>query len=535
MTRILPETLQAHAAERPDARALVFLDDGERVATDLTYAELDAEARIVARALIGATEPGDRVLLIHQPGARFIIDFLGCHYADVVPVPIYPPIGHREIATGQRIAELTAPRAVLTDLGELCADIAPDVPRIDSQVSMPDCAPDRRDSGPDHLALIQYTSGSTGDPKGVMVTHANLAANHALTHTRYRQPEEHVVIVSWLPLYHDMGLIGCSLYSLYTGGTAVLMSPLAFLQRPIRWLRAIETFQAHGTAAPNFAFELSVRRVSPDEVATLDLSCLRTALCGAEPIRWNTLERFAEHFGAAGISMDNFSPAYGLAEATLLVTGTQTGTAARACRVPHNEDHQYESYAVSNGVAENVVIVNGDATPAPDDEIGEIWVHGDSVAAGYWGDEERTEETFGARIPGSEKRYLRTGDLGFVNHGELFVVGRLKDLLIVGGRNHYPSDLEQTVEQSSSDVRKGCVAVFQIDEDVVVAAETRNDVDIDELRRTVTLAVARDHGVQVADVHAMSAGSIPKTSSGKIRRSDTRHLYLEATRSASSS
>jgi acyl-CoA synthetase (AMP-forming)/AMP-acid ligase II len=410
------------------------------------------------------------------------------------------------------------------------------------------------ETGADALAFLQYTSGSTAAPKGVMVTHANLLHNlamiyHGLGHT----PDSRMVL--WLPPYHDMGLIGGVLQSLYGGFPAALMPPVSFLQHPADWLRAISHLGADTAGAPNFAYDLCARKITPEELATLDLSNWTKAFNAAEPIRRRTLERFAEVFAPCGFRWEAFYPAYGLAEGTVFVSGgTSTDPpVVLPSRAAELERDRVVAASSTEGKGirtlvgcgraladQKIVVVDPDSlTRCPSDRVGEVWVSGPSVAQGYWGKAEETEVTFRAYLADTgEGPFLRTGDLGFLRHGELFVTGRLKDLVIVRGRNHYPQDIEQTVEQSHAVLRPGGCAAFSVQtgdgEQLVVVQELERrgvrSVNTDEVAAAVRRAVAEHHELEVHAVVLIRPGSIPKTSSGKVQRRATRAAYLEGCR-----
>lgn len=397
--------------------------------------------------------------------------------------------------------------------------------------------------GSDSVAFLQYTSGSTSAPRGVIVTHGNLLHNQrAIAETMDHTPErvaesDGAMFVSWLPTFHDMGLIGPVLHTLFVGTSSVLFSPLHFLQKPERWLRAVSHFRAHSSGGPNFGYELCARRAAPDLPGQLDLSNWRVAFNAAEPIRAETLRRFAEVFEPAGFRKRSFQPAYGLAEATLLVTGTPVDQDPTILTRPDDGDPSVVREHVGVGVPPagvGVAIVDPESrAECHDGEVGEIWVSGDSVAAGYLNDAPKTTEVFGGLLADGRGGYLRTGDLGFLSHGELFVVGRSKDLLIIDGRNHYPQDIELTVETAHPTVRPGCVAAFGVDGAeagerpvLVVEVTATEDSDLDQIRTAIRAAVSTGHAIAVHDVVLIRPRSILKTSSGKIQRQACRNAYL---------
>jgi acyl-CoA synthetase (AMP-forming)/AMP-acid ligase II len=397
----------------------------------------------------------------------------------------------------------------------------------------------------DSLALLQYTSGSTAVPKGVMVSHGNLISNSEQSRRCFKlDPEARGV--SWLPPYHDMGLMGCLLQPVYTGFPVYLLTPLSFLQRPLRWLQAISKFRATISGAPDFAYSLCVRRIGIEERNALDLGCWKVAFNGAEPIRSQTMERFAAAFSASGFDRNAFSPCYGLAEATLQVSGqyrqphsvSLSWSALESNRVCPVEDASADDTAVFVGCGradEHVAIVSPHSlNRCAAGSIGEIWVRGPNVARGYWNRPEESEQTFRAYIADSgEGPFLRTGDLGFIADGQLFVTGRIKDLIIIAGRNHYPQDIERTAEDSHPSIRPSGCAAFTIhidgEEHLVIAAELEKralEDDITAVSYAIKRAVAESHDLQVRQVVTVRAGAVPKTSSGKIQRHACRAAFL---------
>ncbi len=546
------EALRAWADRTPDALAFSWLTDGVEDGPRVSYAELDREARAVAVALRDAVEPGDRALLVFAPGLEFVAGFFGCLYAGLVPVPVYPPRLDRLAQGWQALAAVAddcGPRVLLTG-GSAADHVVAGAGRLSARCVVTDGV-DRAAAGrwretpvePESVALLQYTSGSTAAPKGVMVTHRSLMHNQAMIRAAF----EHAGPgggVCWLPPYHDMGLVGGLLQTVYHGAWSRLLSPVALLQDPFRWLAAISRYRADTSGGPNFAYDFCAQRVTPEQAATLDLSTWSVAAIGSEPVRAETMDRFAATFEACGFRREAFCPCYGLAEATLLVTSRPKGelpvvlpVSAAALEEGRADPGADARPLVGCGrpwLGQEVRIVDPEArTVLPDGRVGEVWVRGESVAAGYWGRPEETDWTFRARLAdGGEGPYLRTGDLGFVREGELFVTGRIKGVVIVRGRNHYPQDIEETVQSVHPALRKGCGAAFEETRDgrpgVVVVQEVdrrSRGLDVRQLVADVRQAVAERHGLQLHDLQLLEFGSIPKTSSGKVRRYACRVEY----------
>jgi amino acid adenylation domain-containing protein len=486
--------------------------------------------------------------LLYPPGLDFIAAFFGCLYTGAVAVPAYPPAPARQ-GRGQprlrAILEDAAPRFVLTTAG-LSARIGVLAEELPGLTAAERLATDEITGGedgwaepaltPETIAFLQYTSGSTSDPKGVMVSHGNLLHNEEVIRTACGH-DERSTFVSWLPMYHDMGLIGGVLQPLYTGAACVLMAPVAFLQRPVRWLRAISRWRAHTSGAPDFAYELCARKIPPEQREGLDLSSWRIAFDGSEPVRARTLAAFAEAFAPSGFRAEAFFPCYGLAEATLIVSG-QAGQVAPLVRAaPEDAGARPVVGCGPAGIDLEIAIVDpeGDSenlTERGPGDVGEIWVAGPSVARGYWNRPELTERTFHARLSGRSVPFLRTGDLGFLEAGQLFVTGRIKDLIIVRGRNHYPQDLELTVADSHPALRSGGGAAFAVEteagEGIVAVQEVgvRERADPQEMLAAVLQALGEEHEVPVYAIVLVRPGAVPKTTSGKVQRGLCRQRFL---------
>ena len=561
----LIDLLRWRTSHEPERQAYTFLGDGEAEERFVTYRELDRQAQVVAARLetLGVAS-GERALLFYPPGLNYVVAFLGCLYAGVIAVPAYPPRPNRSVSRLRAIAASSKATVALTTTRILSrlerrSAYAPEMKSLRWLATDDGKDPAgkwRRPAvGTDTLAFLQYTSGSTAAPKGVMLTHGNLLHNlamiyHALGHTSHSQ------MVIWLPPYHDMGLIGGVLQPLYAGLPVALMSPTSFLQHPLRWLRAISRLGAHTSGGPNFAYDLCVRRTTPEERSTLDLSSWEVAFTGAEPIRQETLERFVAAFAPCGFRREAFYPAYGLAEATLFVSGGSKTAPPVVLPVKGAELKRDRVVAASAGeggarmlvgcgrtlAGQEVAVVDPDSlSRCPPGRVGEIWVSGPSVAQGYWDQAERTERSFRAYLAETgEGPFLRTGDLGFVHNGELFVTGRLKDLIVIRGDNHYPQDIELTVEQSHAALRPGGCAAFSVWSDegerlvVIQELERRyvTSADLGEVVDSIRGAVAEHEGLELHAVVLIKTGSIPKTSSGKIQRGETRAAYVEGTLAA---
>ncbi len=557
----LVEILRDHAAQQRDARAYTFLGDDGQDESALSYGELDLRARAIAERLEALGLRGETALLLYPAsGEAFVEAFFGCLYAGVIAVPMSTP-GRlsRALPRLQAIIDDAGGSAVLTAgaLRQAESGItahAPQLARL-TWLSTDEIATAEgrgwRERAPraDDVAFLQYTSGSTSAPRGVVVTHANLVANERMIADAYPVPAGGAA-VCWLPLFHDMGLIGGVLQPLYSGYPCALMSPLAFLKRPVRWLEAISRYRAAISPGPNFGYELCVAKVADADVARLDLSSWTHALTGSEPVMAETLERFARKFAQAGFRREAFRPCYGLAEATLFVSGMGAAVppvldveprqlgAGNVRPLQGSTERRAAQRLVSNGgchPSQTVRIVEPDSGRlAGPGRVGEIWVSGPNIAAGYWRRPEETAATFGARVEGSDEGpFLRTGDLGFVHHCALFVAGRMKDLLIVRGRNYYPQDLEITVSRCHEEIVPGGVAAFGVaadgEEHVVVAVEVRGAAAADgfaAVARAIRQAVAEAHDLSLHAVALVRRHAIPKTSSGKLQRFGCRDLFL---------
>ncbi|MUG92217.1 amino acid adenylation domain-containing protein [Scytonema sp. UIC 10036] len=556
----LIELLHWRAQEQPKQKAYSFLIDGEVERNHITYGELDCQARAIGALLQSCgVVSGERALLLYPAGLEYIAAFFGCLYAGVVAVPAYPPRRNQHHYRLQAIAADAQATVALTTtkiLVEMERQSIQSPELNDIQWLTIDSIPSGLEESwqetavnKDTLAFLQYTSGSTATPKGVMVSHGNILHNERIIQQAMQHTEK-TIFVGWLPLFHDMGLIGNMLQPLYLGIPCILMSPVAFLQKPGRWLQAISRYKATTSGGPNFAYDLCVSKITPSERASFDLSSWEVAFNGSEHIRAQTLDRFATTFESCGFRREAFYSCYGMAETTLIVSGgfkaappvilsVQQTALAQNRIVPVTSKEVGAQTLVGCGQPLQdlqIVIAHPDtALRCAPDEVGEIWVAGPSVTGGYWNRTEQTEQTFRAYLTESrvcesvfrgESPFLRTGDLGFLWEGELFVTGRLKDLIVIRGRNYYPQDIEWTIEQSHPALQPGGCAAFSIEvagvERLVVAGEVKRNylrnLEVDEVIKAIRQAVAEEHELQVYGVLLLKTASIPKTSSGKIQR-----------------
>jgi 8-amino-7-oxononanoate synthase/acyl carrier protein len=552
----LVDSLRYWASVQPQETAYVFTD-GEDEDVRLNYADFDRRARAIAKRLTDLGMKGERALLLYPPGLEFVTTFFGCLYAGVIAVPAYPPRKNRNMLRIQAIADDAAAKLALTDRetcdrSEALLDEAPHMRNLqwvatDEIDSAEGDAFEFQPIDPASVAILQYTSGSTGTPKGVVLSNRNLIWNtqviaYAFESTRLGSG------LSWLPTYHDMGLVGGVLKAMYFGRPCVLMSPMVFLTKPARWLRGISKYRVSISGGPNFAYDLCVDKITDEQMEGVDLSCWEVAFNGAEPIRAATLERFTKRFAPYGFRPQAHYACYGMAETTLIVTGSYKNKLPEI-RTFSGRDLDDKRVVVCDPETpgarslvgcgrvlpeEEVVIVNPETfEQLPDDRIGEIWVSSPSVALGYWQKPQATEETFQARVAGSNHGpFLRTGDIGFLERGELFVTGRLKDLIIVRGVNRYPQDIEMTVERASPRIQSSCAAAFAVDLDgrerliIVAEVERARRDDWSDVIAAVRKDVTAEHELPPDAVLLVRYGSIPKTSSGKIQRHACREDFL---------
>ena len=546
--------------------AYTFLADGENESSSCSYQELDLQAKAIAVELLTKVKPGDRALLVYPytAGLEFIAAFLGCLYAGVIAVTDYPRQHIKSLNQYQdRIVDCQAAIALTTEefvnrvKGQLISHpgmalklkalpwIATDKVNSDSADKW-----QKPDINSDTLAYLQYTSGSTGQPKGVMITHGNIIHNSEVIYKAFGH-HDNTRILMWLPMFHDMGLIGGVIQPLYAGLPAVLMSPIALAQKPFLWLQAISKYKITTSGGPNFAYDLLCQKVTEEQKASLDLSHWEVAFSGAEPVRAETLAKFAELYQPCGFKSEAFYPCYGMAEATLFITGIDAPKSPNIAYLDANAltedkvvtvaaDTPNAKSAVSCGhtwLGDEVIIVDPETkVELAKDRVGEIWVKGKGIAKGYWQREEQTESTFKAILADNpDKTYLRTGDLGFIKDNELYITGRIKDMMILWGRNHYPQHIEETVESCHPALRPNHGAAFSVDvngEEQLVVAHEINRTDLrklnaEEVIGAIRLAVGEQILANVFAVSLLKTGSIPKTSSGKIQRRACQSMFLD--------
>lgn len=556
----LVSVLRSRARKHPQRIAFEFLGDGDTVTERLSYGDYDRRACALAALLRQQAAAGDRAMLLFHTGPDYAVAFFACLYAGLIAVPAYPPEGNQPQAL-QRLRGMMAdarPALALTDDAGLQAlslhGLAQPGMRIVSTTAAAPNAPtgwQPHAPQPDDVAFLQYTSGSTALPKGVMVTHRNLVADKlSISHTADESAEDR--FMSWLPLFHDLGLIFGLLQPLFCGLPLVMMSPRHFLERPRRWLEAISRHRATISGGPDFAYRLCADRIRPEVMAGLDLSCWRVAFSGAEPIRHTTMTAFAAAAAPAGFSPEALNAWYGLAEATLVVTGNRRGSGMHWQRFDTAMLAQGQAAPGAGGsvaavgtvlpacghTAPGIAVRIADPAsgrPLPEAAVGEIWVQGATVAAGYWCNTAATQATFAAAGAAGDGPFLRTGDLGFLHEGRLYLSGRLKDLIILRGRNVYPQDIELEVESRAQGVRPGRVVAFAVEhrgaEAIGIAAEAARlrpgQGDADGVIDAVRAAVAAAIGEPVAAVALLKAGTLPRTSSGKLQRAACRQGWLD--------
>ncbi|CAH2575329.1 Long-chain-fatty-acid--AMP ligase FadD26 [Planktothrix rubescens] len=569
----LVDLLRDRAEHKPDQLAYRFLADGETSQQTLTYLQLHQQAVQIASYLQSFLSPGDRVLVVYpySAGLEFIAAFFGCLYAGAIAVTDNPPVSPQAIVKLQTRLESSQCRAILSTKAL--------IEQLKIQFSVEKEEETRRGTSlrwvatddllaqnlaidwqeppinGDTVAFLQYTSGSTGTPKGVIVTHGNVLHNSAIIYKAFGHHNNSKGLI-WLPLFHDMGLIGGVVQPLYGSFPVTLMSPVALVQKPFRWLEAISEYQATTSGGPNFAYDLVCRTATPEKLEQLDLSSWDVAFSGAEPVRWDTLKRFAEIFGPCGFKPEAFYPCYGMAETTLFISGVHKHQTPNILWVDpvaleHNQVIQTQETSLANNpqsrktrslvscgfpwLGDEVMIVDPqELTPRDADQVGEILVSGKGVGLGYWDKPEDTETTFRVYVEGRGP-YLRTGDLGFLQDGELYITGRIKDMMILWGRNRYPQEIEATLDTCHPAIRAGHSAAFSVEtelgEQLIIAAEIERrylrNLNVEEVVNAIRQAIAEQNTVDVFAIVLLKTTTIPKTTSGKIQRRACRTKFLE--------
>jgi len=567
----LASLLTYRAETRPDEVAFVALAGSDLTGTSLTYGALDRQARQVGGYLVGHTIPGDRVLLVFRNQLEFVVSFAACLLTGRIAVPVAPPASTRLATRFLRLVQTAEPAIILAPpeiraralavVAEHAASAAaprPVVPEFDDVVAGGGTEWTTPKLSGSTTAFCQFTSGSTGHPKGVVVSHANLLHNGGLLERAFAATSS-TRLVSWLPFSHDWGLIGGIVFPLYVGIPCAFLDPAAFLYKPAWWLQAISTFRGTMSCAPNFGYEACVERVLERDCAGLDLSAWSVAQIGAEPIQKRTMDRFTERFAPFGFQAEAFHPTYGLAEHTLIVSGLKRQPRPTHLNAQRGalEKGVFEAWAPrpvareraeSTELAEARVLVGCGLPVTPDDlwivdpetrtaciegEVGEVWISGPSVAGGYWQDEAATRETFQAAWKdGGDRPHLRTGDLGFLWHDELFLCGRLKDMIIKGGNNHFAEDIELSIEGSHPALRSGCGAAFGVDaagqERLVIVYELNygQRPDLPLVIGSIQKGIARAHNTLADAIVLIRPGTLERTASGKVRRREVRRQFL---------
>ncbi|MEC4985377.1 MAG: fatty acyl-AMP ligase [Oscillatoria sp. PMC 1068.18] len=563
----LIDLLRDRAENEPDRQIYTFLSDGETISGSLTYQELDRQAKAIAAQLQSMVAPGSRALVIYPYSANleFIKGFFGCLYAGVIAVTDNPPRNRRTLFQLQKRIDSSQANIILTTkdffqyiqsqlklIPNLAAKLknllwiaTDEIPRSEAKKWI------KPSLNSDSIAFLQYTSGSTGIPKGVAIAHSNILHNCAVLSDAFKTDSE-TRCLNWLPLFHDLGLIGGVMQPLYGRFPVFLMSPLDFIQQPFRLLKAISRNKITHSGGPNFAYDLLCEKVTPQQQETLDLREWKVAFTGAEPIRAKTLEKFSTTFASCGFRLEAFYPCYGMAETTLMVSGGKNNELPELVYLDRSQlaknrvvtqeqpTQQGETKAVVGcgkvGLGTEIKIVDPETlTEASDGEIGEVWVAGASVGKGYWNHRQETAKTFQAYLPNCPgKLFLRTGDLGFLQKEQLFITGRLKEMIILWGRNHYPHQIEETVEKSHPALRQNCGAAFAVEiegeEKLVIAYEIqqnyRSNLDGNAIVNAIRQAVMEQHLAEIYEIIFLKPGSIPKTTSGKIQRQLCKEKFL---------
>ncbi|PKL77228.1 MAG: AMP-binding protein [Candidatus Melainabacteria bacterium HGW-Melainabacteria-1] len=554
------DLLARRANDAPNVVAYRFLLKGEPPARELTYAQLNQQACALASHLRSLYPPSTHIMLLFEPGIDFCLAFWACLLAGMVAVPCYPPADPRLRERFMALARDAGAKAVLTNkaikqLITLARWLVPALRKLNwiaiDEVSAHQKLTQLTPAAPGTLALLQYTSGSTGTPRGVMLSHMNLWQNMLclegarLSGGMRPGTEEH--LLSWLPLYHDMGLMTGVLFPIYLGSSSTLFSPLHFLQQPARWLRAISVERATISAAPNFAYEFCLRRIRDEQLVGLDLSCWDGTLNGAELIQPGTIRRFIDRFAPFGLRPTVFYPVYGLAESTVFVTGSirgaepvieafsRQGLLSHRVAMPQNAEDNQELVSIGTPFADTELRIVDPETCrlCSPDQIGEIWIRGGSIGLGYWQQPQASTELFAAEImdalPADQGPWLRSGDLGFGYQGRYFIAGRIKDLIILQGQNYAPQGFEHCAESAHPAIRTGCVAAFGSGEpeSLVILAEIKpkHHEPVAQIQAAIRQSIAETFALPVPQIMLLPKAALPKTTSGKLRRRACKDLF----------
>lgn len=573
----LVDVFEKQVAANPDSLLYEFIKNSDFNSETLTYSELHQKVLINAGHLIAnGLKVGDRALLIYPPGLELIVNYFACLYAGIIAVPVYPPVNAKLIKKMQYIIMDSTPAVILTtskfkELIDLIFNPLPEyikkplaliyskvhtlknpvnhllnlLPKNKNTLYTDEFKDlisfNRPDINENSLAFLQYTSGSTNKPRGVKISHKNLMHNLSLAAIPWKNSLNGVC---WLPPYHDMGLIAGIIFPMVMNLPMRLFSPMQFLRSPIDWLELVSKHERTSTIAPNFAYEYSISKINDDQKKALDLSQWEMAWNGAEPVRMSTIDRFSEFFAECGFKKSTFAPCYGLAEATILIS-INTEFQSKPCLMVNKQDLQNNIISFDTSPATGIVnvgtmyqktcIVNPETCEKlNEDELGEIWVHSDSVSDGYWNNPKETDKVFHGIIKGdtSKTKYLRTGDLGFIHDSDLYVTGRIKDLIILRGKNYYPHDIELFIEHTSDVIRKGCIVAFAVDKNnqeyltIVCESETDNKKEFAKVAKDICKCVAKEFSFFPDTIAFIPKKTLPKTTSGKVQRQFTKKLFL---------
>lgn len=539
----------------------IFLEDGETESSHLTYKALETQAKAIATILQSCTQVGDRALLLYHPGPEFLTAFFACLYAGVIAVPVYPSHSRHNlrrlasIISDAQVNIIVTTESLLNNFENRWIE-QPSFSHLQwltTETINTDLASEwtRPDINKDTIAFLQYTSGSTGNPKGVMVSHDNLLNNERLLEMALGHSKR-TVVAGWLPLFHVIGLVGNIIQPLYLGVPSILMPPNAFIQKPIRWLQMISRYGVTTSGGPNFAYDLCVRKITPEQCSDINLKSWTVAFNGGELVRAKTLEQFTEKFAPYGFRPQAFYPCYGMAETTLFVSGgLKTGLPVvhkvNSNTLQHNriELEQNDQVKTQKLVGcgqtffDKIIIVDPKTkTRCQPNQVGEIWIGGVSVAQGYWNDLESTKRTFDAYLAdGKEGPFLRTGDLGFFQWGELYITGRIRDMIVIDGGYYYPQDIESTVETSHPALRIGANAAFSVateeGEQLVIVQEVKRTylrhLNVNEVVTAINEVATEKHQLSIHSIVLLKTASISKTPSGKIQRYACKQGFLDGT------